>query len=171
MLEFKIEDEFNEDYFIECFTPSLPYIKSHLNWEDYGLSDAEGEHGIRMSYKLAFLDLDQIVFSVKKDGRIMGYFLGIIDEELESLLLHLVLYNDDENGSRSWVYTDFYGSEGLKDILAELSLDRWHLMAYADGSDQTSQISGVADGEATGPYGDKTRNSRLFKSPYGWEEE
>lgn len=169
MIEVRIETEPNREHFVTCFQSSLPYVRQNLNWDAYGVEDIVGEQWMWHRYVQAFSDPNQVVFSVKKGERILGYFMGIIDHELDSLLLEYVLYNTDENGSRSWIYTDFYGGEGLKGILSELGLTRWHIKVFAENGDKTSQISAVPDGEATGPYGNRTGNYRLFKSPYGWD--
>lgn len=163
----KLESEFNEDYFETCFHSSLPYVRQNLNWDDYGIENEQGKSWIMYRYREAFNDPKQIVFSVKRKNRILGYFLGVLDNDKQALLLEYVLYNTDENGSRSWVY-DFYGSEALKQVLSKIGMERWYIKVYAENGDKTSHYSGIPDGEPTGEYGNKTRNYRIFKSPYGW---
>lgn len=166
-----IESKFDAEKFDACYATCAPYVRQNIPLSRIGetYTEEDAEWMMRLYFQATDHRDDLLLISVHDDtGHILGYMRGSIDTTRKALAIDWILYNDDVNGSRAWVY-DFQKSGALSSVLPELGVKRWYIHILKECAEKSSIAAGFGKDEIQ--LAREPVPNIIYKSPYGWEEE
>lgn len=166
-----VESRYDEAKFNACYATSAPHVKQNMPLARIGeaYTEDDTEWLMRLYFQAVDHRDDLLLISVHDTtGHVLGYMRGKIDTTRKALAIDWILYNDDVNGSRAWVY-DFQKSGALSSVLPELGVRRWYIHILKECAEKSSIDAGF--GKDAIQLDNEPMPNIIYKSPYGWDSE